>query len=71
MLITKTYHDVPSKLDGGKPIRIYVISPVIANYPKAKFPGSLSNVTFLLSPDIPAQELYALGKELSYYRLPF
>ncbi|KAL0951115.1 hypothetical protein HGRIS_007852 [Hohenbuehelia grisea] len=39
MLITKTYHDVPSKLDGGKPIRIYVISPVIANYPKAKFPG--------------------------------
>ncbi|KAA1468214.1 dienelactone hydrolase [Dentipellis sp. KUC8613] len=39
MLITKTYHDVPSKLDNGKPIRIYVISPEVPNYPQAKFPG--------------------------------
>ncbi|TFK41109.1 dienelactone hydrolase [Crucibulum laeve] len=39
MLITKTFHDVPSKLDGGRPIRIFVISPNIPNYPQAKFPG--------------------------------
>ena len=40
MLISKTFHDVqvPSK-QGGRPIRIYVISPVIQNYPHAKFPG--------------------------------
>jgi len=39
MLITKTHHDVPSKLDNGKPIRIFVIAPVVQNYPQAKFPG--------------------------------
>ncbi|KAK7064183.1 dienelactone hydrolase [Favolaschia claudopus] len=39
MLITKEFHDVPSPLDGGRPIRIFVISPVIPNYPQAKFPG--------------------------------
>ncbi|KXN89979.1 Putative carboxymethylenebutenolidase [Leucoagaricus sp. SymC.cos] len=39
MLITRTHHDVPSKLDNGRPIRIYVISPSIPNYPQAKFPG--------------------------------
>ncbi|KAI9569967.1 dienelactone hydrolase [Boletus coccyginus] len=39
MLITKTHHDVPSKLDNGKPIRIFVIAPVVPNYPLAKFPG--------------------------------
>ncbi|KAN0084213.1 dienelactone hydrolase [Tylopilus felleus] len=39
MLITKTQHDVPSKLDNGKPIRIFVIAPVVPNYPQAKFPG--------------------------------
>lgn len=39
MLITKTHHDVPSKLDNGKPIRIFVIAPVVPNYPQAKFPG--------------------------------
>jgi hypothetical protein len=41
MLITKTHHDVPSKLDNGRPIRIFVISPVVPNYPQAKFPGTL------------------------------
>lgn len=39
MLINKEFHDIPSPLDGGKPIRIFVISPVVANYPQAKFPG--------------------------------
>ncbi|VDB99677.1 unnamed protein product [Peniophora sp. CBMAI 1063] len=40
MLITKTYHDVPSKLDAnGRPIRIYVIAPNVPEYPHAKFPG--------------------------------
>ncbi|KAH7883637.1 dienelactone hydrolase [Phlebopus sp. FC_14] len=39
MLITKTHYDVSSKLDGGRPIRIFVISPVVPNYPQAKFPG--------------------------------
>ncbi|KIJ68392.1 hypothetical protein HYDPIDRAFT_82794 [Hydnomerulius pinastri MD-312] len=39
MLITKTHHDVPSKLNSGKPIRIFVLSPVVPNYPQAKFPG--------------------------------
>ncbi|KAK0465108.1 dienelactone hydrolase [Desarmillaria tabescens] len=40
MLITKTFHDVPTKLDAnGRPIRIFVISPVVQNYPQAKFPG--------------------------------
>ncbi|CAK5280547.1 unnamed protein product [Mycena citricolor] len=39
MLISKEFHDVPSKLDGGRPMRIYVISPVLPQYPQAKFPG--------------------------------
>ncbi|KAH9946662.1 dienelactone hydrolase [Amylocystis lapponica] len=39
MLITKTFHDVPSALDNGRPIRIYVISPNVPSYPHAKFPG--------------------------------
>ncbi|KAK0506149.1 probable dienelactone hydrolase family protein [Armillaria ostoyae] len=40
MLITKTFHDIPTKLDAnGRPIRIFVISPVVQNYPQAKFPG--------------------------------
>jgi len=39
MLIVKTFHDVPSKLDNGRPIRIFVVSPVVPNYPQAKFPG--------------------------------
>ena len=39
MLITKTYHDVPSALDSGKPIRIFVIAPTVPGYPQAKFPG--------------------------------
>ena len=41
MLITKTYHDIPSALDpNGRPIRIFVIAPTIAGYPNAKFPGT-------------------------------
>jgi len=39
MLITKTYHDIPSNLDNGKPIRIFIIAPNVPNYPDAKFPG--------------------------------
>jgi len=40
MIITKTWHDVPTKLDAnGRPIRIFVIAPVVKNYPHAKFPG--------------------------------
>jgi len=40
MIITKTFHDVPTKLDAnGRPIRIFIISPVMPNYPHAKFPG--------------------------------
>ncbi|KIK82927.1 hypothetical protein PAXRUDRAFT_832118 [Paxillus rubicundulus Ve08.2h10] len=39
MLVTKTHHDVPSKLDNRRPIRIFVISPVVPNYPQAKFPA--------------------------------
>jgi carboxymethylenebutenolidase len=36
MLITKTHHDI--RASNGT-IRIFVISPVIAGYPEAKFPG--------------------------------
>lgn len=40
MLISKSFHDIPSKLDlNGRPIRIFVISPNIPNHPRAKFPG--------------------------------
>ncbi|KAF7306972.1 Dienelactone hydrolase [Mycena indigotica] len=39
MLINKTFHDVPSPLDGGRPIRIFVIAPVTPDYPQARFPG--------------------------------
>ena len=40
MLIQKTHHDIPSQLDkNGRPIRIYIIAPVVQNYPHAKFPG--------------------------------
>ncbi|KIL70782.1 hypothetical protein M378DRAFT_1036052 [Amanita muscaria Koide BX008] len=40
MLIKTTFHDVPTKLDpNGRPIRIFVISPNLPDYPDAKFPG--------------------------------
>jgi len=40
MIITKSWHDVPTKLDAnGCPIRIFIIAPVVPNYPHAKFPG--------------------------------
>ncbi|GBE78279.1 dienelactone hydrolase [Sparassis latifolia] len=40
MLITKSYHDVPSSLDpNGRPLRIFVIAPSVPGYPHAKFPG--------------------------------
>ncbi|GLB36197.1 putative dienelactone hydrolase [Lyophyllum shimeji] len=40
MLISKSFHDIPPKLDpAGRPIRIFVISPDVPNYPQAKFPG--------------------------------
>ncbi|THH02817.1 hypothetical protein EW026_g26 [Hermanssonia centrifuga] len=40
MLITKTWHDVPSSLDrNGQPMRIFVFAPSVPSYPNAKFPG--------------------------------
>ncbi|TDL28481.1 dienelactone hydrolase [Rickenella mellea] len=40
MLITTTYHDVPSTLNPhARPVRIFVIQPSIPDYPQAKFPG--------------------------------
>jgi carboxymethylenebutenolidase len=39
MLITKSFHDIPSALDNGKPIRIYIIAPNVPGYSQAKFPG--------------------------------
>ena len=45
MLITKTHYDVPAKLDGGKPIRIFVIAPSVPGYPNAKFPGESGSAT--------------------------
>ncbi|KAJ7169932.1 dienelactone hydrolase [Mycena filopes] len=36
MLISKQFHDVPSPLDGGRPIRVFVISPVVSDYPQGK-----------------------------------
>ncbi|KAH9064198.1 dienelactone hydrolase [Lactarius vividus] len=39
MLITKDFHDVPTKLGkNGRPIRIFVISPKVPDHPQAKFP---------------------------------
>ncbi|KAK7058921.1 hypothetical protein VNI00_001545 [Paramarasmius palmivorus] len=39
MLVTKTFHDVQPKLDpNGNSMKIYVISPVLKEYPQAKFP---------------------------------
>ncbi|KAH7100172.1 dienelactone hydrolase [Auriculariales sp. MPI-PUGE-AT-0066] len=38
MLITKTHHDVQTNTARG-PMRIYVISPSIPGYPRARFPG--------------------------------
>ena len=49
MLITKTYHDVPSPLDNGKPIRIFIIAPTVPGYPQAKFPGDNNLPTSRLS----------------------
>ncbi|KAL5495237.1 hypothetical protein ACEPAI_700 [Sanghuangporus weigelae] len=43
MLITKTYHDVPSKLSGGRPVRIFIIAPSLPSYPQAQFPGERIN----------------------------
>jgi hypothetical protein len=43
MLITTDFHDVPTKLaKNERPIRIFVISPKIPDYPQAKFPGMRS-----------------------------
>ncbi|KAF9270266.1 dienelactone hydrolase [Marasmius fiardii PR-910] len=40
MLVAKTFHDIQTKQDpNGRPIRIFVISPVLKEYPHAKFPG--------------------------------
>lgn len=40
MLVTKTFHDIQTKQDpDGRPIRIFVISPVLKEYLHAKFPG--------------------------------
>ncbi|KLO14430.1 dienelactone hydrolase [Schizopora paradoxa] len=40
MLINKVHYDLPSKLSpNGRPVRFFVISPSVPNYPEAKFPG--------------------------------
>lgn len=39
MLITKDFHDVPTKLGKNGPIRIFIIAPKVPDYPHAKFPG--------------------------------
>ncbi|KAF9056215.1 dienelactone hydrolase [Panaeolus papilionaceus] len=39
MLVNKSFHDIPTKLNGGKPVRIFIIAPVVPDYPQAKFPG--------------------------------
>jgi len=40
MLISQTFHDIPTKFDpAGRPIRIFVIAPTVPNYPQARFPG--------------------------------
>ncbi|KAL5518917.1 hypothetical protein ACEPAH_600 [Sanghuangporus vaninii] len=44
MLISKTYHDVPSKLSGVRPVRIFIIAPSVPNHPQARFPGERVNV---------------------------
>ncbi|KAH9014207.1 dienelactone hydrolase [Lactarius hengduanensis] len=42
MLITKDFHDVPTKLGkNGRPIRVFVISPKVPDYPQAKFPADV------------------------------
>ncbi|KZT52417.1 dienelactone hydrolase [Calocera cornea HHB12733] len=38
MLITKSFVDVPHSLT-GKPMRVFIIEPVLPEYPDAKFPG--------------------------------
>ena len=49
MLITKDFHDVPTKLGkDGKPIRIFVISPKVPDYPQAKFPGTPPNLIVVI-----------------------
>jgi carboxymethylenebutenolidase len=40
MLISKSHHDVACK--NGSSIRIFVIRPVVPDYPQAKFPGANS-----------------------------
>ena len=45
MLITKSYHDVSTKLDpNGRPIRIFIIAPNVPGYPNAKFPGTSTSL---------------------------
>ncbi|KAF5390221.1 hypothetical protein D9757_002881 [Collybiopsis confluens] len=40
MLITTKDYDLSTQLDSqGRPLRVFVISPTIPNYPQAKFPG--------------------------------
>ncbi|PFH54521.1 hypothetical protein AMATHDRAFT_72306 [Amanita thiersii Skay4041] len=42
MLVEKTFCDVPSQLSPKRrPIRIFVISPKVPDYPDAKFPGTI------------------------------
>lgn len=61
MLITKTHHDVPSKLDNGRPIRIFVVAPVVPNYPQAKFPGIYRPFTLISLTEYYVQALSASG----------
>jgi carboxymethylenebutenolidase len=41
MLISQTFRDVSTQLDPkGRPIRIFIFSPIVPDYPHAKFPGA-------------------------------
>ena len=66
MLITKTYHDLPTKLhENGSPIRIFIMSPLVQDYPYAKFPGfahSLLDISQILTSSYKA--LWSLGTSL-------
>ena len=71
MLIAKTHYDLPTKLDpNGRPMRVFVISPTIPNYPNATFPGASATITsWRLVIDVNTQVLLYSG--INPVRSPF
>ncbi|OJT12963.1 hypothetical protein TRAPUB_10528 [Trametes pubescens] len=74
MLVTKTHYDIPTKLDAnGRPIRIFVISPVVRGYPNAKFPGTDRGNKYKVSDLIHCSSIYSdhslhqIEKEVAAY----